>query len=301
MNYIILDLEWDSAYSVKHKRFVNQILQIGAVKLDQDLNTVDSFEVTIRSALSKRVSGRFAKMTGITTEKMLSGIPIDQAVQSYNEWAGTDTVTMSWSTSDLFAILENEKLILENTRFGIEKYLDLQQFVQNEMRLAGQDINSQISLAGAADIFGISTEGFELHTAKDDSLVCVALLQKTYCKERFESLIRDTRDPEFYRRLCFKPYYLNDLSDPLIDRKELKFNCELCGENMRRITKWRYRNRWFCAEFKCKKCSKTFSCRVSFRKNYDNIVVKKRNIPADATPETEAKNEMQSLPAPMRE
>ena len=28
MQYIILDLEWDSAYSVKHRRFLNQILQI---------------------------------------------------------------------------------------------------------------------------------------------------------------------------------------------------------------------------------------------------------------------------------
>ena len=33
MRYIILDLEWDSAYSVKHKSFINQMLQICAVKI----------------------------------------------------------------------------------------------------------------------------------------------------------------------------------------------------------------------------------------------------------------------------
>ena len=85
MNYIILDLEWDSAYSVKHARFLNQILQIGAVKLNEDFTVADRFEVTVRSSFSKRVTGRFAALTGITTEKMRSGMPFDLAVKQYND------------------------------------------------------------------------------------------------------------------------------------------------------------------------------------------------------------------------
>ena len=42
MHYVILDMEWDSAYHKVHKRFVNQILQIGAVKLDENFNIVDN-------------------------------------------------------------------------------------------------------------------------------------------------------------------------------------------------------------------------------------------------------------------
>ena len=38
MNFVILDLEWDSTYYVKEHRFFNQIIQIGAVKLDEKLN-----------------------------------------------------------------------------------------------------------------------------------------------------------------------------------------------------------------------------------------------------------------------
>ena len=82
MEYVIFDLEWDNVFYKKEKRFINQILQIGAVKLDSDFNIIDSFSVTIRSALSKRVTGRFATLTGITTEKMLAGIPLEQAVGS---------------------------------------------------------------------------------------------------------------------------------------------------------------------------------------------------------------------------
>jgi flagella basal body P-ring formation protein FlgA len=53
MNYIILDLEWDSTFFVKQKRFINQILQIGAVKLNENFDVIDTFEVVVKSAISK--------------------------------------------------------------------------------------------------------------------------------------------------------------------------------------------------------------------------------------------------------
>ncbi len=293
MNYIILDLEWDGVFAKKHQRFVNQILQIGAVKLDESLNIIDTFEVTVCSSLSKKVSGRFQKLTGITSEMMLAGIPFEDAVKNYNEWVGTDTVTLTWSTSDLFTIFDNEKFLLEGIRFNIEKYMDLQKFIQNEMRLAGEECKNQISLSDAAEYFKISTESFDLHTAKDDSLLSVALLQKTYYKERFETFIRDTRDPDFYKRLFYKPQYINDLSDPQIDKKQLKVMCSICGMELKRTGKWRYRNRWFVAPFFCKNCNKEFSGRISFKKNFDNIVVRKRVV--EPPERKEKSNEMQPV------
>ena len=44
MKYIILDLEWNSAYSVKESRFINEIIEIGAVKLDENLNEIGDDE-----------------------------------------------------------------------------------------------------------------------------------------------------------------------------------------------------------------------------------------------------------------
>lgn len=295
MNYIVLDLEWDSGFHPKYKRFINQILQIGAVKLDENLCFVDSFEVCVRSDFTKRVSGRFTRLTGITTQKMREGVPLGEAVDMYNNWAGTDTVTMTWSNSDLFAIKENEELLLDNERFYIEKYIDLQRYIQGEMARGGADTSNQISLADAAALFEISTEDYSLHTARDDSLVCVKLLEKTFNSERFEALVKDTRNPQFYKRLCFKPYYINDINDPLVDRKELDFFCEECGKKLKRISKWKYRNRSFTALHRCNDCEKNFCARISFRKNFDDIVVKKRLT--EPKGREEAKNEVQSVSA----
>lgn len=291
MNYIILDLEWDSAYHKKHKRFVNQILQIGAIKLDNKFNFVDKFEVTVKSMFAKKVSGRFANLTGITTEAMLAGLPLDDAIVRYNEWAGSNTVTMTWSNSDLFTILENEELLLDgNKSFNIEKYLDLQKFIQGEMRNLGMEIKNQISLSDAAMLLNVSAEGLELHTAEDDSMLAAKMFKKYYNKKRFELLLQDTRNSQFYKRLKFKPYTITDINDKNIDKKQLKFCCENCNVQAYRLTEWKYRNRWFSAKFVCKKCKKEFTGRITFKKTFDSVIVRKKTL----TPEnkTEKKNDL---------
>ncbi len=274
MNYIILDLEWDSTYFVKQKRFINQILQIGAVKLDSKFNLIDTFEATVKSSISKRVTGRFARLTGITSEIMRDGIPFSEAVERYNAWIGEDAVTMTWSNSDLYTILENEKNLLNGERFRIEKYLDLQKFIQREMMLKGYDDKNQVSLALAAEFIGIETDDIDFHTAKDDSLVAAYLLKKCYNKERFLPLIKET-DNEFFERLSFKSYSISNLKDKNIDKKYLEFKCPKCQNKAKKVSKWKYQNRWFWANFICD-CGERFSGRVTFKKTYDDLIVRQK-------------------------
>ncbi|MBE6787375.1 MAG: exonuclease domain-containing protein [Ruminococcaceae bacterium] len=275
MNYIILDLEWDSTFFVKQKRFINQILQIGAVKLDSQFNVIDTFEVVIKSSISKRVTGRFANLTGITNEIMRGGVPFPKAVEMYNAWVGDDTVTMTWSNSDLYTIIENEENLLCGQRFKIEKYLDLQKFIQKEMHLKGYEDKNQVSLALAAEFLEIETDNIDFHTAKDDSLVCAFLLKKCYNAERFEPLIKDTSNPEFFKRLKFKSYCISNLKDKNIDKKYLEFSCPKCSKKAKKVTKWKYSNRWFTANFICD-CGEKFNGRVTFKKTYDDLIVRQK-------------------------
>lgn len=275
MNYIILDLEWDSTYFPKQKRFINQILQIGAVKLNQNFDVIDTFEVTVKSSISKKVTGRFARLTGITTEIMLSGVSFEDAVEAYNDWVGEDTVTMTWSNSDLYTIIENEDNILKDKHFKIEKYLDLQKFVQGEMRFLGYEEKNQVSLEAATEFLKIETDDIDFHTAKDDSLASAYLLKKCYNKQRFEALIRDTSNPEFFKRLRFRSYSISNLKDKNIDKSQLEFVCENCNKKANRVSKWKYSNRWFWANFECD-CGNRFSGRISFKKTYDDLIVRKK-------------------------
>ncbi len=277
MEYIIFDLEWDNVFYKPEKRFINQILQIGAVRLDGEFNITDRFCVTVRSAISKRVTGRFASLTGITTEKMLAGIPLEEAVNRFNEFTAGAEVTMTWSDSDLYTIVENEKLLKKSgVAFGMNFYLDLQKLVQAKMRQNGYESKNQVSLEGAAEFFGIDTANFSMHTALDDSTVCGQLLKIAYNEEVFKSLLRDTSDPEFYRRLHFKAYPITDINSACLDKSEFNFNCPQCNCKVNRISKWKYHNRWFSAPCKCPQCGEKYIGRVYAKMSFEGVVYKKR-------------------------
>ena len=294
MNYIILDMEWDSAFFVPEKRFINQILQIGAVKLNDKFDIIDVFDVTIRSSFSKKVSRRFTELTGITKDMMLAGKPLETAVKMYNDFVGEESITMTWSNSDLYTIVENERLLLKNCRFKMDKYLDLQKFIQNEFRLMGHELDSQISLANAAALLDIKTEGYDFHTAKDDSAVCALLLKHCYNKERFSEYIKDTSDPEFYNRLTFKAHYIEDMNSPDIPKDTFDFYCEECGKKLNLKGKWNFHNRNFSARFYCDECDKKYIARVSARKTYEDVKIRRKLILR--LPKEENENEVQSLP-----
>ena len=179
MEYVIFDLEWDNCFYKPEKKFINQILQIGAVKLNSSFDIVDRFTANVRSSISKKVTGRFASLTGITTEQMLAGIPLSEAIRLFNEFSAGAFVTMTWSDSDLYTIVENEKLLKNSgVSFKMNYYLDLQKLVQGNLMQKGYESRNQISLEAAAEFLEIDTEGFELHTALDDCRVCALMLKK---------------------------------------------------------------------------------------------------------------------------
>ena len=293
MEYVIFDLEWDSVFYKKEKRFINQILQIGAVKLDGDFNVIDSFTATIRSALSKRVTGRFAILTGITTEKMLAGIPLEQAVKEFNEFSRNADVTMTWSDSDLYTIVENE-MLLKNSgiSFNMNFYLDLQKLVQAKMRDKGYNSKNQVSLEGAAEFFNVNIDEYSMHTALDDSTVCGKLLKICYNEDVFKSLLKDAKTPEFYRRLHFKSYPITDINDSALDKTKFCFSCPECKSKLNRISKWKYRNRQFSAPFRCADCNDKYIGRVYAKMTFEGVVYKQRLSKIE---KKETENEVQAV------
>ena len=93
MEYIILDNEWITTYYKIGSRSFNELIEIGAVKLDENLNEISRFTALIRSTFTKKLSSRFQRLTNITTEEMQkNGMTFDQAVDLYTEWAGNGAI-----------------------------------------------------------------------------------------------------------------------------------------------------------------------------------------------------------------
>ena len=58
MSYVILDLEWNSAYSYKLKHFVNEIIEFGAVRLDDELNIESTYSSLVKPKIGRKLNGK---------------------------------------------------------------------------------------------------------------------------------------------------------------------------------------------------------------------------------------------------
>ena len=106
MNYIIMDLEWNNAYCKKKKGFMNEIIEIGAVKLDEELNLVDTFSMFIKAQLGKKLHSRVKELTNITNDDISSGTPFSQTMSLFRKWsAGPDNVILTWGDTDIRVLI----------------------------------------------------------------------------------------------------------------------------------------------------------------------------------------------------
>ena len=164
MNFVIFDLEWNNAYNYKAQTGMNEIIEIGAVMLDERLQIVDTFKQLILPKVSKRLTGRFKDLTHITPDEVKqNGIPFEEAFRDFARWSGADNcVFMSWSDSDLYVLAGNYKYFSQRAHVPfMQRYADAQKYCMRF--LTDNPNNNQISLAHCAEKFQISVEEENLH------------------------------------------------------------------------------------------------------------------------------------------
>lgn len=78
MNYVVVDFEWNqSSYGKgsENRKMPFEIIEIGAVMLDENLQEVDRFSETIRPKVYKKLHYITKELTGITQEELNASDP----------------------------------------------------------------------------------------------------------------------------------------------------------------------------------------------------------------------------------
>ena len=274
MQYVVLDLEWNGGYSKKAHGYFNEIIEVGAVKMDSAMRVVDRFHMTIRPVVSRKLSGIVTDLTNITAEELEDGTTFAKMVRAFGAWIGDEpTTVLTWSTTDLLVLMENCRFFYGKQEIPhLRYYMDFQAYAQKRMGVEG---GQQLGLAKAGDMLGIPEDDMSLHRALDDSILTSQVLQKVYEPKSFNAAIMAV-DAEFYKRITFKTTVISDIDNPLVDHKEFIFACPQCGRDMRRRGKWRFHSRAFCAEFTCRVCDKAYTARAQFRLKYEGVEVRKK-------------------------
>lgn len=179
MAYIVLDFEFNQAYNFEKNcaaepdpkcRF--EIIQIGAVKLNDAFDIVDKFNFKIKPAIYNKIHPYVEKITGITTQSLENERTFPEVFEDFssfiadNEKAG-DTVLCIWGNSDIRALYRNLSYYRLTKGPMLIKYIDVQAIATAYLNYSK---GSSIGLKNAAELLNIPCEEGNFHDALYDAL-----------------------------------------------------------------------------------------------------------------------------------
>lgn len=168
MNYIVFDLEWNQSPGGKknsdsHLPF--EIIEIGAVKLNEKFETVDSFQRLIRPQVYNWIHDSIHEVIHVNYKDLMKGIPFPQAASEFLEWCGPEWFFFTWGNQDVMELQRNLKYYgMLSMLPGPVTYYD----VQKIFGIRYEDRKSRRSLEYAIDSLGIS-KGQGFHRALADA------------------------------------------------------------------------------------------------------------------------------------
>ena len=194
MDYIVLDMEWNqpwpgspSARKVLPVQIRGEILQIGAVRVTQDRQVADEFQVLIKPKYYRRLNRRVSKLTGIKESQLREeGVPMAEAIARFRNWCGEDVIFLTWGFDDITILRENLQL------YGLDdSWIKVWYNAQMIFNAQTDGSNAQKALKTAMEIFEIEATrpahdalGDAYHTA----LICARLDLEKGAKEYDQAL-----------------------------------------------------------------------------------------------------------------
>lgn len=278
MKYIVFDLEWNNAYNYSLKKGMNEIIEIGAVKLNERFELIDTFKQLIKPTVSRKLGSNFKNLTHITMDEInKNGVSFDEAFADFSRWgSGDDIVYMSWSTSDLYTLVDNYKRFKNTADIAfIKKYADAQSYC---MQFIDDHNGKQIGLSRCAEKFEIDVDTSSLHRALEDCVVAAQCVKKVFDDEKFCDYV-SVCDTAFFERLVFKSYYLKPADKDKFKADDVMLFCPACDGKIEVLNDYTYNNNTFKNAGVCTSCGRKFWAFVRAKQTYDEVVVSSRLVP----------------------
>ncbi len=142
-NYIVMDLEFNypaTRFRSEQNgiRLTQEIIQIGAVKLNEGLEQTDSFCAFVKPTAYPKMNRDVQELTEITTEMIHSGKPFPETVEDFLKWCGEDPVFITWSDNDIISLEDN--MLYHGMEIGdLPRCFDIQLMFDDQVTQEGRD------------------------------------------------------------------------------------------------------------------------------------------------------------------
>lgn len=173
MNYIVLDLEFNQPFSFKTGKSYElnpecpfEIIQIGAVKLNNNFEFIEKFNYMIKPEFYKRIHPYVEKITGITEKDLENKCYFKEAFNAFLKFIGNeDSVLCTWGIDDIKSLYRNIVVHNINTELITNKYINVQSYATKYLNY---EAGKTIGLKNAVTELNIEIES-KFHDALNDA------------------------------------------------------------------------------------------------------------------------------------
>ncbi len=232
MNYIIFDLEFNQEYKDKSiennyenhdnsPKLTFEIVQIGAIKIDENFKKISTFTSFINPTVHKTIHPYVQRMTGITEEQLQSYEEFPNVLNKFLDFLGNpeDSVLCVWGTVDIKELLRNVKFYSLSTEVIPKRYIDIQYHASKHFKSNGK---TRIGLKNAIELLNLPING-NFHDAFNDAYYTCEIFKYIY-HPSIKPLLYDSSN----RRRLGNPHkkYKVDM-DSIFKQFEKMYNREL--------------------------------------------------------------------------
>ncbi len=249
MNYIILDLEWNQCPDGKEKENKDlqfEIVEIGAVKLDENRQYIDEFHQFVSPTVYRTLHRVTRDIIKISIADLDEGVKFNEAADKFFQWCGQDGeyIFGTWGSMDLTELQRNCKFFGVNHAFAKPLvYYDIQKLYS----LCFSDGKTRVALETAIDEQKIDKD-VPFHTAVYDAVYT----SRVFAKMDFESVsvytsvdtykIPGSRSEEYnFNYGTYSKYISRGFADKdavMKDSSVQAMRCYVCGRNVRKKIRW---------------------------------------------------------------
>lgn len=246
MNYIVFDLEWNQGSHSDAKDVPSfEIIEIGAVKLDETFCMMDKYQSLIRPQIYDTMHKITAELVNLEMRDLKDADSFETVAKKFLHWCGEDYVFCIWGVQDLTELQKNMDYYgMEPLSDGPIQYYDVQKLYS----LACDDGKSREALSHIVEKEQLLDSQMEFHRALGDAYYTAKLFQKVADAELLKRISFDTyRIPknaeeqvfwkfEDYTKLISKGY--SEKSELLTDKRISTVRCVFCNKALRKKIRW---------------------------------------------------------------
>lgn len=247
MNYIVIDLEWNQnsmGASGENPRLPFEIIEIGATKLDEKFNIIDSYGSIIKPRVYRHLHSKIRELLSYDESLLRTGRPFDVVYREFKKWCGKDYIFCTWGPLDLTYLQQNmDFYYLKQLEYPLRFY-NLQEIYAYHYY---NDKKLMLSLEKAVTELKIDIEK-PFHCAENDAFYTAQVLQKMNRNHFFDLYSIDyyryptCKEEEIFSKHIHYTEYITrtfeNKKEALTDKNISIIRCQKCNRKLTKKIKW---------------------------------------------------------------